>query len=97
MGTELRKFGNSKGIIIPSSLIKKYNLQSIELIETDKGILIKSIKNISLLQQKIESSQLNRKKIYEEMKSQADNMTSKEHSDYENEVEDFNDYQIIEE
>ncbi len=54
METTIRKIGNSRGIIIPQSLIEKYDLKRVSLEETDSGILLKSIEEKSEYEKGVE-------------------------------------------
>lgn len=47
MKSVLRKIGNSRGIIIPKTLIDQYDLdQGVEFISTPEGVLLKKVTKI---------------------------------------------------
>lgn len=69
----LTTVGNSKAVILPKRLIEKYELEEIELQETPDGILVRSAKDKTLsFHDKLEALRKDKKKIYSQMKSQAD-------------------------
>lgn len=47
MKSTLRKIGNSKGVIIPRTLIEQYELyEEVELVSTPEGVLLKKAKKV---------------------------------------------------
>ena len=54
MEADIRKIGNSKGIIIPRILIDKYDLKKVRFEETKDGILLVSIDQKSHFAKKME-------------------------------------------
>ena len=54
MEAKIRKIGNSRGIIIPQSLIEKYDLKRVRLEETDEGILLVSKNDKSEFEKRVE-------------------------------------------
>ena len=69
----IRDIGNSKGIILPQSLIKKYHFfKKVILSETPQGIIISSAETKSLFEQKLEKLKANKKNIYALMSKQAE-------------------------
>ncbi|SFT54951.1 hypothetical protein SAMN04489724_1277 [Algoriphagus locisalis] len=67
----LTKLGNSKALIIPAELIKKYGLDEVILEEKAEGILIRSAKDISSFQKAVDDLRLYKTEIYERIESQA--------------------------
>jgi len=68
----IRNIGNSKGIIIPQSFIKKYHFSKKVIIsETQQGIIISSVKTRSLFEQMLEDLKVNKKKVYALMEKEA--------------------------
>jgi len=74
MKTSIRNIGNSKGVIIPNNLIKKYHFKKkVIFIETDAGLIIKPTQEKSLFEQKLVYVKANKDKIYRKMKQEAQN------------------------
>jgi hypothetical protein len=67
----LTAVGNSKAIILPSEMIKKYKLEKVILEETDEGILIRSAVQPTTFQKAVEKLRKNKKAVYKRMESQA--------------------------
>ena len=85
MRKSLTIVGNSKALIIPATLIKKYELDQIILEETEEGLLIKSATKIDSFQKKVEKLRRNLSLISRRMKEQANHPdTIKYYSDPEN-------------
>ena len=63
METKIRKIGNSSGIILPKSLIDKYDLSEVIIEDHGDGIIIKPAKK-SMFQAKMEEARKNKKTIY---------------------------------
>ena len=77
--------GNSKALIIPASLIKKYDLHQIIIEETEEGLLIKSATKIDSFQKKVKKLIRNRSLICRRMNAQASHPdTIKYYADPEN-------------
>ncbi|MCH7396656.1 AbrB/MazE/SpoVT family DNA-binding domain-containing protein [Belliella sp. DSM 107340] len=70
METKIRKIGNSSGIILPKSLIDKYDLSEVIIEDHGDGIIIKPAKK-SMFQAKMEEARKNKTAIYIEMERQA--------------------------
>ena len=68
----LTTVGNSKAVILPSEMIKKYGLEKKVLIEeTEDGILIRSAIQNSNFQKTIEKLRKNKTSVYKRIESQA--------------------------
>ena len=63
--------GNSKSVILPSEMIKKYNLEKVLIEETEEGILIRSAVQNSDFQKTLEKLKRNKAAVYKRIKSQA--------------------------
>lgn len=63
--------GNSKAIILPSEMIKKYRLEKVVIEETDDGILIRSAAKSTSFQKAIEKLRKNKAALYKRIESQA--------------------------
>lgn len=74
MEATIRNIGNSKGIIIPKSLVEKYHLlKKVLLVETKDGLVIKPTTEKSLFEQKLETIRANKEKVYKRMSKEASN------------------------
>ena len=67
----LTSVGNSKAVILPSEMIKKYNLEKVLLEETEDGILIRSAQQNSDFQKTLEKLKRNKAAVYKRIKTQA--------------------------
>jgi antitoxin component of MazEF toxin-antitoxin module len=67
----LTSVGNSKAVILPSEMIKKYKLEKVIIEETEEGILIRSAVTDTNFQKAVERLRRNKKAIYKRMESQA--------------------------
>ena len=67
----LTSVGNSKAVILPSEMIKKYKLEKVVIEETDEGILIRSAVQNTNFQKAIEKLRKNKAALYKRMESQA--------------------------
>ncbi|MDZ4714876.1 MAG: AbrB/MazE/SpoVT family DNA-binding domain-containing protein [Cytophagales bacterium] len=67
----LTRVGNSKAIILPAEMIKKYKLDKVVIEETEEGILIRSARSDTHLQLAIEKLRKNKAAVYKRMESQA--------------------------
>lgn len=67
----LTTVGNSKAVILPSEMIKKYKLERVVIEETDEGILIRSALQESNFQKAIEKLRKNKAALYKRIASQA--------------------------
>lgn len=67
----LTSVGNSKAVIIPSEMIKKYKLEKVIIEETEDGILIRSAIQHTNFQKAIEKLRKNKAAIYKKIESQA--------------------------
>jgi len=93
----LTTVGNSKAVILPSEMIKKYKLDKVLIEETEEGILIRSAREDTNLQKSIEKLRKNRTALYKRIESQAnDPETIKYYAKSNNNFSDV-DLDIIEE
>ena len=67
----LTSVGNSKAVILPAEMIKKYKLQKVVIEETEEGILIRSAVAETNLQKTVEKMRKNKVSVYKRMASQA--------------------------
>ena len=67
----LTSVGNSKAVILPSEMIKKYKLEKVVIEETEEGILIRSAVEETNLQRAVEKLRKNKAVLYERIESQA--------------------------
>jgi antitoxin component of MazEF toxin-antitoxin module len=67
----LTMVGNSKAVIIPSEMIKKYKLEKVFIEETDDGILIRSATQSTNFQRAVEKLRKNKVALYKRMAAQA--------------------------
>jgi antitoxin component of MazEF toxin-antitoxin module len=88
METKIRKIGNSSGIILPKSLVEKYDLSDVIIEDHGDGIMIKPVSK-SIFQVKMEEARKNRKAVYSEMEKEASNPETI--AFYEQEVEEWGD------
>ena len=63
--------GNSKAIILPSEMIKKYRLEKVFIEETNEGILIRSVIQTSNFHKTLEKLRRNKTALYNRIESQA--------------------------
>lgn len=70
METKVRKIGNSNGVILPKTLIEKYNLTDVVIEDNGDGIVIRPA-NTSMFQIKLAEVKRNKEKIYSKMETQA--------------------------
>lgn len=73
MVKSLTKVGNSKAVILPSALIKRYNLKKIIIEATETGILIRPVEVKTSFQKKMEYLRKNKTSIYKQMQKEANN------------------------
>ncbi|MEB2784147.1 AbrB/MazE/SpoVT family DNA-binding domain-containing protein [Algoriphagus persicinus] len=67
----LTKLGNSKALIIPAELIKKYDLNEVILEEKEEGILIRSAQKVTSFQKSVDELRQYKSDIYKRIESQA--------------------------
>jgi antitoxin component of MazEF toxin-antitoxin module len=67
----LTNVGNSKAIILPSALVKRYNLKKVTIEATDEGILIRPVEEKTAFQRKLENARKNKASIYKRMAREA--------------------------
>ena len=67
----LTSVGNSKAVILPAEMIKKYKLDKIVIEETEDGILIRSAEKHTNFQKAVEKLRKNKAAIYKRIESQA--------------------------
>ncbi len=93
----LTSVGNSKAVILPAQMVKKYKLEKVMIEETDDGILIRPAIPHTNFQKAIEKMRKNKALVYKRMESQAsDAETIKYYSKNANNLSDV-DLDIIEE
>jgi len=93
----LTSVGNSKAVILPSEMIKKYNLEKVIIEETEEGILIRSAIKETTFQKTIEKLRKGKAALYKRMESQAnDPETIKYYNSSANNLSDV-DLDILEE
>ena len=63
--------GNSKAVILPSEMLKKYKFEKVVLEETDDGILIRSAIQNSSFQKAVEKLRKIKSSVYKRIESQA--------------------------
>ena len=67
----LTNVGNSKAVILPSALIKRYNLKKVIIEATEVGILIRPVEAKTSFQRKMELARKNKAMIYKQMEQEA--------------------------
>lgn len=89
--------GNSKAVILPSEMIKKYGLEKVSIEETDDGILLRSAIQNSRFQKTIDKLRKNKAALYKRIESQANDPATFKY--YAKEANNFSeaDLDIIEE
>ena len=86
----LTKIGNSKAVIIPVELIKKYQLNKILIEETEEGILIRSADELDSFHLAINKLRKNKTALYKRIEIQAnDTETVKYYNQERNAVADI--------
>jgi antitoxin component of MazEF toxin-antitoxin module len=89
----IRDIGNSKGIIIPKSLVEKYHLlKKVLLIETKDGLVIKPTLERSLFEEKLARLRANKDKIYNKMSKEASDTNTIAY--YEQQADGFGDIDL---
>jgi antitoxin component of MazEF toxin-antitoxin module len=63
--------GNSKAVILPSEMIKKYKLEKVFIEETNEGILIRSVTQTSNFEKALDKLKRNKISLYNRIESQA--------------------------
>ena len=71
MKKTLTTVGNSKALIIPAELVKKYGLDVVEIREIEGGILISPCTNSNDFRDELEKLRLYKKDVYQKMASEA--------------------------
>ena len=69
----LTNVGNSKAIILPSALIKRYKMNKVTIEATEEGILIRPVETKTSFQRKMELARKNKAAIYKQMEKEAGN------------------------
>ena len=88
----LTSVGNSKAVILPSEMIKKYKLQKIVIEETEDGILIRSAVQHTNFQKAIEKLRKNKVALYKRMEAQASDPETIKY--YSKDANDFSDVDL---
>jgi len=73
---KLISVGNSKAVILPSEMVKKYGLEKVFIEDTNDGILIRSASHNSNLHVAIEKLRKHKDSLYKRMESQANNINT---------------------
>ena len=73
---KLISVGNSKAVILPSEMVKKYGLEKVFIEDTNDGILIRSASQNSNLHVTIEKLRKQKEALYRRMESQANNVNT---------------------
>lgn len=68
---QLTTVGNSKAVILPAALVKKYKLDRVVIEETDEGILIRPVGEQNRFQKKVEKLRKKKSAVYKRMAMQA--------------------------
>lgn len=71
MVKSLTVVGNSKAVILPNRLVKKYNLSEVEIREHEGGILIMPVGNGISYEQRLDQLKRDKKLLYKNMKMEA--------------------------
>jgi antitoxin component of MazEF toxin-antitoxin module len=88
----LRKIGNSRGIIIPNDLIRKYRLERVNIRETDEGILLVPVDSKDDFSKKLEQMRIQQSHWLSEMKKAAEDENTQKY--YRKESEEMGDVDI---
>lgn len=88
----LTSVGNSKAVILPAEMIKKYKLQKVVIEETEEGILIRSAVAETNLQKAVEKLRKNKAAVYKRMASQANDLETIKY--YKKVASDFSDVDL---
>jgi antitoxin component of MazEF toxin-antitoxin module len=88
----LTTVGNSKAVIIPAEMIKKYKLERVLIEETEDGILIRSAVQSSNFQKEVEKLRKNKAALYKRMAAQANDPETIEY--YSKGVNNFSDVDV---
>jgi len=92
----LTTVGNSKAVILPSVLVKRYNLKKVTIEATEEGILIRPVDAKTSFQRKMDQARRNKSAIYRKMELEAnDPKTIAFYNDPSNTFEDV-DLDIVE-
>lgn len=67
----LTSVGNNKAVILPSEMVKKYNLDKVVIEETEDGILIRSAVQKTNYKKAIEKLRKNKAALYKRIEFQA--------------------------
>lgn len=67
----LASVGNSKAVVLPAEMVKKYKLDKVVIEETEEGILIRPVTSPSKFEKAISKLRKNKTVVYKRMESQA--------------------------
>lgn|SRR5688572_19086337 len=81
--------GNSKAVILPAEMIKKYKLEKVVIEETDDGILIRSAFQKTNFQKAVEKLRKNKAALYKRIENQVNDPETIKY--YEGGVNNFSD------
>jgi antitoxin component of MazEF toxin-antitoxin module len=71
MVKSLTTVGNSKAVILPSVLVKRYNLKKVTIEATEDGILIRPVETKTSFQKKMDTARKHKRAIYKKMEEEA--------------------------
>lgn len=69
----LTTVGNSKAVILPSALVKRYKMKKVTIEATEEGILIRPVETKTSFQKKMEFARKHKAAIYKQMEQEASN------------------------
>ena len=67
----LTTVGNSKAVILPSAMVKRFRLKKVIIEATEVGILIRPVETKTSFQKKMELARRNKTAIYKQMEKEA--------------------------
>ena len=69
----LTTVGNSKAVILPSAMVKRYKMKKVTIEATEEGILIRPVETKTSFQKKMEHARKNKVALYKQMEQEANN------------------------
>ena len=69
----LTTVGNSKAVILPSAMVKRYKMKKVTIEATEEGILIRPVETKTSFQKKMELARKNKVAIYKQMENDEKN------------------------
>lgn len=73
---KLISVGNSRAVILPAEMVKKYGLEKVFIEDTNNGILIRSASQNYNLHVTIEKLRKHKESLYKRLESQANNVNT---------------------